>query len=254
MRRRIENPRIVLLDCNLEYKKGESQVEIRDFSAKKWTFLLKNWIFQLFLHWKCWKLVFLLKIHRKKLKILQKSTKNAFFAEISARKLFRIAISCQNRRFSAKIGRFWTENCEKWTFLLKNRLFELFSHWKWWKIGFSSRKFGNFQFLAEIWRKIYEKHRFLSEKVQKPKNWPKISKIGLFWRFSWKNWNFFEKLSKNRRKTAKKTAEIGNFELKKTWKMLKITQFSPEIELKSSKKTEFSIFSWKSAYFRLKLL
>lgn len=26
MRRRIENPRIVLLDCNLEYKKGESQV------------------------------------------------------------------------------------------------------------------------------------------------------------------------------------------------------------------------------------
>lgn len=26
MRRRIENPRIVLLDCPLEYKKGESQV------------------------------------------------------------------------------------------------------------------------------------------------------------------------------------------------------------------------------------
>ena len=26
MRRRIENPRIVLLDCGLEYKKGESQV------------------------------------------------------------------------------------------------------------------------------------------------------------------------------------------------------------------------------------
>ncbi len=26
MRRRIVNPRIVLLDCNLEYKKGESQV------------------------------------------------------------------------------------------------------------------------------------------------------------------------------------------------------------------------------------
>ena len=26
MRRRIEKPRIVLLDCNLEYKKGESQV------------------------------------------------------------------------------------------------------------------------------------------------------------------------------------------------------------------------------------
>ena len=28
MRRRIENPRIVLLDCNLEYKKGESQTNI----------------------------------------------------------------------------------------------------------------------------------------------------------------------------------------------------------------------------------
>ena len=28
MRRRIENPRIVILDCNLEYKKGESQVII----------------------------------------------------------------------------------------------------------------------------------------------------------------------------------------------------------------------------------
>lgn len=26
MKRRIENPRIVILDCNLEYKKGESQV------------------------------------------------------------------------------------------------------------------------------------------------------------------------------------------------------------------------------------
>jgi fatty acid/phospholipid biosynthesis enzyme len=26
MRRRIENPRILLLDCPLEYKKGESQV------------------------------------------------------------------------------------------------------------------------------------------------------------------------------------------------------------------------------------
>ena len=29
MKRRIENPRIVILDCNLEYKKGESQVTIR---------------------------------------------------------------------------------------------------------------------------------------------------------------------------------------------------------------------------------
>lgn len=28
MRRKIENPRICLLDCNLEYKKGESQTNI----------------------------------------------------------------------------------------------------------------------------------------------------------------------------------------------------------------------------------
>lgn len=28
MRRRIENPRVVLLDCNLEYKKGESQTSL----------------------------------------------------------------------------------------------------------------------------------------------------------------------------------------------------------------------------------
>ena len=28
MRRRIENPRIILLDCNLEYKKGESQTNV----------------------------------------------------------------------------------------------------------------------------------------------------------------------------------------------------------------------------------
>merc|ERR1712200_58122 len=28
MKRRIENPRILLLDCNLEYKKGESQTNI----------------------------------------------------------------------------------------------------------------------------------------------------------------------------------------------------------------------------------
>ena len=30
MKRCIENPRIVLLDCNLEYKKGESQVRGRE--------------------------------------------------------------------------------------------------------------------------------------------------------------------------------------------------------------------------------
>ena len=29
MRRRIENPRILLLDCTLEYKKGESQVSLK---------------------------------------------------------------------------------------------------------------------------------------------------------------------------------------------------------------------------------
>ena len=28
MKRRLENPRILLLDCNLEYKKGESQTNI----------------------------------------------------------------------------------------------------------------------------------------------------------------------------------------------------------------------------------
>jgi T-complex protein 1 subunit gamma len=28
MKRRIENPRILLLDCNLEYKKGESQTSL----------------------------------------------------------------------------------------------------------------------------------------------------------------------------------------------------------------------------------
>ena len=28
MRRRIENPRIILLDCPLEYKKGESQTDV----------------------------------------------------------------------------------------------------------------------------------------------------------------------------------------------------------------------------------
>ena len=31
--RRIENPRIVLLDCSLEYKKGESQVSANCWSA-----------------------------------------------------------------------------------------------------------------------------------------------------------------------------------------------------------------------------
>ena len=34
MRRRIVNPRIMLLDCNLEYKKGESQVRKRGEGGK----------------------------------------------------------------------------------------------------------------------------------------------------------------------------------------------------------------------------
>ena len=34
MKRRIENPRIVLLDCPLEYKKGESQVSMRRNETK----------------------------------------------------------------------------------------------------------------------------------------------------------------------------------------------------------------------------
>ena len=33
MRRRIEKPRILLLDCTLEYKKGESQVTFRPLRA-----------------------------------------------------------------------------------------------------------------------------------------------------------------------------------------------------------------------------
>ncbi|CAF4681374.1 unnamed protein product, partial [Rotaria magnacalcarata] len=33
MKRRIENPRIVLLDCSLEYKKGESQTSL-EFSGE----------------------------------------------------------------------------------------------------------------------------------------------------------------------------------------------------------------------------
>ena len=45
MRRRIENPRILLLDCNLEYKKGESQTSLeftkeKDF-AYEWFFEMK---------------------------------------------------------------------------------------------------------------------------------------------------------------------------------------------------------------------
>lgn len=38
MRRMIKDPRIILLDCSLEYKKGESQVPTR-----VWDFLMKMW-------------------------------------------------------------------------------------------------------------------------------------------------------------------------------------------------------------------
>ena len=41
MRRLIENPRIMLLDCNLEYKKGESQTEIEISKETDFTTLLK---------------------------------------------------------------------------------------------------------------------------------------------------------------------------------------------------------------------
>jgi T-complex protein 1 subunit gamma len=41
MARRIENPRVVLLDCPLEYKKGESQTNIELSSGEDWTALLK---------------------------------------------------------------------------------------------------------------------------------------------------------------------------------------------------------------------
>mmetsp|Transcript_27584 Transcript_27584/g.88702 ORF Transcript_27584/g.88702 Transcript_27584/m.88702 type:complete len:529 (-) Transcript_27584:99-1685(-) len=41
MRRRIENPRILLLDCTLEYKKGESQTNVEITSEDDWETLLK---------------------------------------------------------------------------------------------------------------------------------------------------------------------------------------------------------------------
>jgi T-complex protein 1 subunit gamma len=40
MRRRIENPRIVLLDCPLEYKKGESQTNIELMKGSDWATIL----------------------------------------------------------------------------------------------------------------------------------------------------------------------------------------------------------------------
>jgi T-complex protein 1 subunit gamma len=41
MRRKIENPRIVLLDCPLEYKKGESQTNIEITKEEDWNRILQ---------------------------------------------------------------------------------------------------------------------------------------------------------------------------------------------------------------------
>jgi T-complex protein 1 subunit gamma len=41
MRRRIENPRVVLLDCTLEYKKGESQTNIEISKEEDWNKILE---------------------------------------------------------------------------------------------------------------------------------------------------------------------------------------------------------------------
>lgn len=41
MRRRIENPRIILLDCPLEYKKGESQTNIEVTQEDHWNRILQ---------------------------------------------------------------------------------------------------------------------------------------------------------------------------------------------------------------------
>merc|ERR1719428_1402625 len=40
MRRKIENPRVVLLDCPLEYKKGESQTNVEVMKESDWEKLL----------------------------------------------------------------------------------------------------------------------------------------------------------------------------------------------------------------------
>jgi T-complex protein 1 subunit gamma len=41
MRRRIEKPRIILLDCPLEYKKGESQTNIEIQKEEDWNRILQ---------------------------------------------------------------------------------------------------------------------------------------------------------------------------------------------------------------------
>jgi T-complex protein 1 subunit gamma len=42
MRRRIENPRILLLDCPLEYKKGESQTNVEIMNEENFNSLLRQ--------------------------------------------------------------------------------------------------------------------------------------------------------------------------------------------------------------------
>lgn len=41
MRRRIENPRVILLDCTLEYKKGESQTQVEITDESSWNRILQ---------------------------------------------------------------------------------------------------------------------------------------------------------------------------------------------------------------------
>jgi T-complex protein 1 subunit gamma len=43
--RRIENPRIVLLDCSLEYKKGESQTSLEFSGEPDFTYVQMIFIF-----------------------------------------------------------------------------------------------------------------------------------------------------------------------------------------------------------------
>ena len=42
MRRRIENPRVVILDCNLEYKKGENQVTLEVTKTDQWAQIMQQ--------------------------------------------------------------------------------------------------------------------------------------------------------------------------------------------------------------------
>merc|ERR1719235_2093468 len=42
MRREIKNPRVVLLDCPLEYKKGESQMNVEVTKEEDWEALLRQ--------------------------------------------------------------------------------------------------------------------------------------------------------------------------------------------------------------------